>query len=259
MKLRHALALLAVASLPASAIAQTSQMEQTQNNPGASMSSGGTYSGAPQAGDARLGGTYSGTAAGPVGGDAMRTAQGSVHGDRSAMGQLEMDHLRKTMQLGALSLETSKLAQQRSENEDVKDFAAIEVKEQETVAEVLRSMLDPATTASAGSAAANASGNSSSAASQRNTAPVGDMNSGAALDPRGREMIQKLQQAKGDDFDREYLRGQIQAHQELLKVQQDYLARGKNRENVNIAKLASIQIEEHLSLLQDIVEDMELQ
>jgi putative membrane protein len=257
MKLRTTLAALAVASVPALALAQTSQLQQQQNQPGATVRTGGAPAGSMQPGDQRSGGvnagdTQSGASAQAPGG-ALQTAQGSAHGAAQAMGQLEMDHVRRTMQLGTLSLETSRLAQQRAENEDVKDFAGFEVKEQETLAEVLRSMMDPSTTASAGNAAASASGNSSSAASQRSTAPGGDAN--AALDARGREMMQKLQQAKGDDFDRVYLQGQIQAHQELLQAQQDYLARGKNRESVNLAKLASNQIREHIALLKELQED----
>jgi putative membrane protein len=67
-------------------------------------------------------------------------------------------------------------------------------------------------------------------------------------------MIQKLQQAKaGDQFDKMYIDGQIQGHQELLQVQETYLkSNSRNREHMNMAKLARGHIKEHIAMLQDI-------
>jgi putative membrane protein len=73
------------------------------------------------------------------------------------------------------------------------------------------------------------------------------------MDQKAQEMVRKLQQAKaGAEFDRDYVQGQIMGHRELLDIQEDYLKSGKNREHVNVAKLARGQIKEHLALLQDI-------
>ena len=66
-------------------------------------------------------------------------------------------------------------------------------------------------------------------------------------------MVQKLSQASGTAFDREYLTGQMQGHQELLRVQEGYLASNpQNREHVGVAKLARGMIREHIALLEDI-------
>ena len=64
-------------------------------------------------------------------------------------------------------------------------------------------------------------------------------------------MLEKLNQTNaGAEFDREYLQGQVQGHRELLDAQEDYIRAGRQREHVNIAKLARGQIREHLAMLE---------
>jgi putative membrane protein len=139
----------------------------------------------------------SGSAAGQAG--AMRAGQ---------MGQAEMQHMQQTMQLGQMALETSRLAQQKAKNENLKQFAQFEVEEQTTLAQILQS--------------------------------------------KGREMVQKLQQASADTFDKEYLQGQIQGHRDLLQVQERYLqSNSQNREHMAVARLARGRIQEHIVLLED--------
>ena len=79
-----------------------------------------------------------------------------------------------------------------------KPFAKFEADEQKGLAEVLRSMLEPAGTASPQSVA------------------------GAAQpDQKHAVMIQNLQQAKaGDAFDKEFVKGQLDGHRELLQIQE---------------------------------------
>jgi putative membrane protein len=73
------------------------------------------------------------------------------------------------------------------------------------------------------------------------------------LDEKGKQTLQKLQQAKsGPEFDKEYLQGQKEGHQELLKIQETYIRSGRQREAVNVSKLARGQIKEHLALLDNI-------
>ena len=167
----------------------------------------------------------SGTAAGQTG--AMRT------GPMGQMGQAEMQHMQQTMQLGQMALETSRLAQQKAKNENLKQFAQFEVEEQTTLAQILQSMMEPQTTSGTGQ--------------QGNTAPAN-----MQMDAKGREMVQKLQQASGDAFDKEYLTGQIQGHRDLLQVQERYLqANSQNREHMAVARLARGRIQEHIALLED--------
>jgi putative membrane protein len=53
-------------------------------------------------------------------------------------------------------------------------------------------------------------------------------------------------------FDRDYLMAQTEGHEKLLTIQENYLKSGQNLDSVNVAKLASLQIKEHLQLLADI-------
>jgi putative membrane protein len=160
------------------------------------------------------------------------------------MSQADMQHMQQTMQLGMVALETSRIALQKAQNAELKQFAQFEVQEQTTLSEVLRSMMEPAATAATGAASGQASGAAASGAMQ--------------MDAQGREMVQKLQSAQaGAEFDRQYLQGQIQGHQNLLQVQERYLqSNPQNREHMNVAKLARGQIREHIALLQDMQQKM---
>jgi putative membrane protein len=174
----------------------------------------------------------SGTAAGQTG--AMRT------GPMGQMGQAEMQHMQQTMQLGQMALETSRLAQQKAKNENLKQFAQFEVEEQTTLAQILQSMMEPQTTSGTGQSA------------QQGATPAN-----MQMDAKGREMVQKLQQASGDAFDKEYLTGQIQGHRDLLQVQERYLqANSQNREHMAVARLARGRIQEHIALLEDMQKTM---
>lgn len=160
------------------------------------------------------------------------------------LGQAEAQHMQQTLQLGAVALDTSRLAQQKARNEDVKQFAGFEVEEQTTIAEILRGMMDPAATAAVAPAPGTTAG----------AAPAQGAAAGAVpqMDSRGREMVQKLSQVEGEAFDREYLQGQIQGHRDLLEVQDRYLrSNPQNRDHMNMVKLARGRIMEHIALLED--------
>lgn len=159
------------------------------------------------------------------------------------MGEAEMRHLQQTMMLGSTTLEASRIAKQKAQDDDVKEFAEFEIAEQETIAEILRGM--PVQGTDMGGQAGGQAGTSAAAP------PASQM------DARSREMIQKLQSTSaGRSFDREYVQGQIDGHRQLLAVQEDYLKNGRNREHVTIAKLARGQIKEHLAHLEDIQKDL---
>jgi putative membrane protein len=151
-----------------------------------------------------------------------------------AMGEAEKQHVQRTMAGGAASLETSRIGLKKAQDEDVKLFASFEVREQDGIADVLKSVQDPSML----------SGTVKPPSSQEAT---------ALLDAKGQEMVKKMQQAKaGDDFDKDYVKGQLEGHRDLLKVQQDYLKSGKSLVNVAVAKLASGQIQDHIKILEDL-------
>jgi predicted outer membrane protein len=161
------------------------------------------------------------------------------------MTQADMQHMQQTMQLGMVALETSRIAQQKVQNADLKRFATFEVQEQTTLAEVLSSMMEPAATSATGSAAQPSAGSGVNAPAVQ-------------MDAQSREMIQKLQNTQpGEAFDRQYLQGQVEGHRGLLQVQTQYLqSNPRNREHVNVAKMARGMITEHIALLEDIQSKM---
>jgi putative membrane protein len=162
---------------------------------------------------------------------AMAQSRGPSPGVPAAMGKAETDHMQETMKVGSLSLATSRVAVQKASNTQVKQFAQFEVAEQETIAEVLKSMQGANITTGQG-AAPNAEAQ-------------------ANLDDKGKAILKKLQDAKaGAEFDKEYVKAQTDGHNELLKIQENYIKAGQVREQVNVAKLARGQIKEHLTLLQ---------
>ena len=130
------------------------------------------------------------------------------------MGEAEKTHIRDTLEVGAMSLEASRLAQAHANDAMVKQFANFETAEQETIGGILKPLLTGA----------------------------------PPVDPMQAETLKKLQQA-GKDFDRDYVAAQIEGHNKLMQIQNAYLASGRNETQIDIAKLAKGMIAEHLTLL----------
>ena len=129
------------------------------------------------------------------------------------------EHLAKTLMAGTLAKQTSELALERAQNPKVKQFAGFEVAEQTAIAQVLTDVANPP--------------------------PV-------PLDAAHAAVLTSLRPLSGAEFDRAYVQGQIQGHEELLVLQQGYLA-GNNRstDGQHIAVLARTVIQEHLIMLRD--------
>ena len=64
-----------------------------------------------------------------------------------------------------------------------------------------------------------------------------------------------MEQMQGKEFEAAYVLAQTDGHQKLLRIQEDYLASGKDPAHINVPKLARGQIKEHLQLLADLRED----
>jgi putative membrane protein len=203
MDRRHLLAGLAGLPFATAAFAQTAQ---------------------PQSPAAQTGG-----AAGGVYGTAGVT---NANSGAPGLGQAEQQWLQQTMMVGSVALQTSEIALQKAQDEDVKQFAKFEADEQKGLAEVLRSMLEPAGTAS----------------------PQGAAGAAPQPDQKHAAMIQKLQQEQaGDAFDKDYVKGQLEGHRELLQIQERFIqGRSQNREAMNVAKLAAGHIREHIQVLEDL-------
>jgi putative membrane protein len=150
--------------------------------------------------------------------------------DTAPMGEAEKKHADMTKMTGALALATSRVALMNATGGMVKRFAKFEVAEQETIADILKSMtMDKAEGAL--------------------KVPT-DSEVEAMLDPAGKDMLAKIKGLKGAEFDKEYVAGQLDGHKKLLMIQEDYLKVGQNREHLNVAKLARGMVKEHIDHLE---------
>jgi putative membrane protein len=146
---------------------------------------------------------------------AAALAQGRGMG-MGPMGDAERRHAMDTLRIGAVALESSRMAQRMARGPRVREFADLEAEEQTTVADIIREMSGM-------------------------TPPP--------LDPEGRRMLDRLNAGRRG-FDAAYVMMQEQGHQQLLDVQERYLRDGRNMHHRHIAMLARGRIREHLSDLQ---------
>ncbi|MBJ6124119.1 DUF4142 domain-containing protein [Microvirga splendida] len=170
--------------------------------------------------------------------------QGQANSAPAALGQeqsqADRQYIQQMLALSTVSLQQSNFALSKAQNPRVKQFAEFEVGEQNLLTEIMHSFAEPNATASTTRGAQAAA----------STAPVLPQDDAQAM-----ERLSKAQ--AGPAFDRDYVAMQIQGHQELLKLQESYLQQGSgNRETTNLAKLARNQIQEHLTMLQDIQKEL---
>lgn len=148
------------------------------------------------------------------------------------MGEAEMTHLQETDKVGTLSLATSRLAVKSASNADVKAFAGFEVTEQETVADVLASVM--------------AAPDDAEGALKVPTEEEVE----AKLDSEGTATLEGLRGQSGAEFDTAYVTAQLEGHNKLLEIQEAYLQVGQNREHLSIAKLVRATVREHIAHLE---------
>jgi predicted outer membrane protein len=164
-------------------------------------------------------------------------AQGQVSPEQAQAGA---QYVRDTLAAGTVSLQQSTFARTKAQHPRVKRFAEFEEAEQTVLAEVLHTLSDPGATASVSGAAAGAA----------STAPV--------LSPEAAQVMERFSRAQpGAAFDRDYVAAQIEGHRRLLAIQERYLGGGaRNREIANIARLAHGQIRQHLTMLEDLRQEV---
>jgi putative membrane protein len=185
------------------------------------------------------------------------------------IGPAEQDWMLLTMMVGSVAFQTSEIALRKAQNKGVKQFAQFERDEQTTIAEVLPIaellvIMEPAGTTWPQGAATPPQPDQKHVAMQKLQQANGAMieklqqlMAGESFDKHA-AMIEKLQQARaGESFDKEYVKDQIEGHQELLQIQERFLQSGpQSREAMNTAKLVRGQIKEHLALLKNIEEEL---
>jgi putative membrane protein len=164
-------------------------------------------------------------------------AQGSRAGRGTQSGP-EQQYLQQTMAVGSLSLALSRIAEQKARVPKLKEFSGFEVAEQETVADILKALENPGVVNGA-------------------VKPPSETEVELHLNQNGRSMVQKMRSAEaGRDFDVEYTNAEVDGHQQLLRIQEQYLGTGRNIDYLNVAKLVRGMVKEHLQLLADIKMEM---
>lgn len=167
--------------------------------------------------------------------DAAPTADAvPADGAMPAMGEAEMTHAEETGMVGSLSLLQSRLATTMATDEKVKVFATWEVAEQETVGDILKSMKMGTDEA------------------QGALTPPTDEEAMAMVDEAGKAKLEEMRAMSGADFDMAYVSANLEGHQKLLAIQEQYLTVGTQREHLSIAKLARGMITEHIAHLEEL-------
>jgi putative membrane protein len=155
----------------------------------------------------------------------------------------DQEYVRQSLAASAMAIAVSRLAAAKAQMDDLREFAQLETAEQETLADVLKSLT-----------AQNASLN------ERTARRPGDAEVEQGLDQRGRETLERLRaEQPGVEFDRAYLGALANGHLEQLRIQETYLDSGRSSrgEVINVARLARAMVKEHLQLLSDIEGGME--
>lgn len=162
---------------------------------------------------------------------ATKPAEGSM----PTMGEAETTHAKDTGMVGSLSLLQSRLAVEKASDAKVKMFATWEVAEQETIGDILKSMMDDAPDAAEGA-----------------LQPPTDDEAMAMVDAAGKTKLEELEALSGAEFDKAYVTANLEGHQKLLTIQETYLTSGTNREHLSVAKLARGQVTEHIDHLEEL-------
>ncbi|HYC04877.1 MAG TPA: DUF4142 domain-containing protein [Azospirillaceae bacterium] len=123
-----------------------------------------------------------------------------------------------------VSLESSQLALQKASNPMVKQFAQLEAEEQKNMMAAMKAMGDDAMPKS--------------------------------IPDDKKQAMSKMQSASGAEFDRMYVTAQIQAHQELLQMQQAMLEKDDDSREAVMPLLAVPAIKTHIAMLQMIQQDI---
>ena len=120
----------------------------------------------------------------------------------------------------------------------LREFALLEAAEQKTMLDVPKSLQSPSQV-------------------KGTVLPLSDADLEDQLVPLGLQILNKMRAMEaGADFSREFFLVQSEAHQQLLRIQEDYLKLGREPASINVAKLADGLIREHLQLLSDIKFEM---
>jgi putative membrane protein len=128
---------------------------------------------------------------------------------------------------GMAEVQLSKLAQQKSNNQKIKDFAAMMITDHTNAGDTLAMI----------------------AKNKNITLPAG-------LDPDHQKIYDELSKMSGPDFDKKYLKVMADDHQGALKLMQNEAANGKDADLKAFAAKVAIVVQKHINALDKITGGM---
>ncbi|MBY0226977.1 MAG: DUF4142 domain-containing protein [Hyphomicrobium sp.] len=123
-----------------------------------------------------------------------------------------------------LEVESSRIALEKSQNQDVKSFAQMMIDDHTKVGEQMKSALETAGL----------------------PAPADKMM------PKHQDLVDKLKQAGANKFDGQYVAVQLKAHDEAINLFSDYAKNGDNAELKQFAQATLPSLEKHKDLAEDL-------
>lgn len=157
-----------------------------------------------------------------VGGTAAAQPRGPMSpgmGMGMAMTAGDQRYVTDFLRVGGVGLRSSQLARSRAASPLVRTFAEMEYREQVGLSQVL--------------------------------GEISGLRTPPPPDARMAAMEAQLARASGPAFDRLFTLGQIEAHQQALRIQEDYLRGGRNMHLRHVATLSRGQILDHLTILRE--------
>lgn len=137
-----------------------------------------------------------------------------------AQGLTSEDFVRKASVANKFEIETSQLALEKSQNEDIKSFAQTMVDDHGKTGSKLEETLKSSNT----------------------EAQVAE-----ELDPAHQKLLTKLEKSSGANFDKQYIAVQTDAHKQAISLFTDYSKNGKDQALKQFASDTLPDLKEHLS------------
>lgn len=142
---------------------------------------------------------------------------------------------------------SSRMAEQKSQNAEVKQFAQHMIRDHEKTSQELQVLMAQVQGRGTGAGSAYPQGRepAGGATASAQGGPQSDR-----LDPQHETLIQQLQQAGGTEFDRLYARQQVTAHQQAVDMFRNYSQSGDNEQLKQWAAKTLSALQEHLQMAQ---------
>ena len=160
-------------------------------------------------------------------------SQGGTQAAPTAGARAEVVNAAEFVRMAAMSdmfeIESSRLAGQRSQNAQVKEFAQHMMRDHQKTTTELQQMIR-----------------------QASAAPLSGMQMPQSLDQRHQAMVQQLQGAQGAQFDHLYAQQQVQAHQMAVDLFRNYGQSGDNAALKQWASQTLPTLQQHLQQAQQL-------